>query len=149
MKFYQLPNSNLFTHRLLFLSREATREMYGPRSLLYYICRCDLLLFAFIFRSINPKTQKYLAEFYLLLLASINLLQLSPVNSPISGAVTQKGLTTPLLRRVASICSLCAGAIYVVLRGSPTGSINLVSSPMEIPSVAVLHHPFLCGEIPT
>ena len=32
----------------------------------------------------------------------------------VSGAVPQKGLTTPLTRRVASGCYLCAGAIYVV-----------------------------------
>ena len=30
LKFYQLPNSNLFTHRMLFFSREATSEIYGP-----------------------------------------------------------------------------------------------------------------------
>ena len=78
-----------------------------------------------------------------------NLLQLSPVLVPISGAITRKGLTTPLIRRVASICYLCAGAVYLVLLGSPTGSITLVSSLREIPTVAVLHHPFLFGEIPT
>ena len=35
--FYQLPSSNLFTHCLLFFSREATSETYGPRvsSLIY------------------------------------------------------------------------------------------------------------------
>ena len=47
----------------------------APGSLLYYICLCDLFLFSFIFRSINPKTQKILVEFYLLLFAFINLLQ--------------------------------------------------------------------------
>ena len=31
LRFYQLPNSNLFTRRLLFFSREATSETYGPR----------------------------------------------------------------------------------------------------------------------
>ena len=40
-----------------------------------------------------------------------------------SGAVTRKGLTTPLTRRVASGCYLCAGAVYILLLGSPTGSI--------------------------
>ena len=58
-----------------------------------------------------------------------------------------EGLTAPLLCRVASICSLCAGAVYVVLRGSPTGSITLVSSLREVPTVVVLHHSFLFGEI--
>ena len=33
-------------------------------SLLYHICLQDLFLFAFIFRSINPKIQKYLAAIY-------------------------------------------------------------------------------------
>ena len=131
---------------MVLFSREATSEIYGPRSL-YHICLRDLFLFAFIFRSINPKTQKYLTEFYLLLVASINILQFYPTNLTISGTITQKGLTTPLTRRVASICSLCAGTVYVVLLGSPTGSITLVSSLREIPTVVVLHHPFLFGEI--
>ena len=42
--FYQLPNSNLFTHRLLSFSREATSETYGPRVYLYHI---DLLLLSY------------------------------------------------------------------------------------------------------
>ena len=101
-----------------------------------------------MFRSILSKTQKYLAAVYLLLFASFNLLQFYPVNSLISGTVTLKGLTTPLTCRVASICSLCAGTVYIVLRGSPTGSITMVSSLREIHTVAALHHPFLFGEIP-
>ena len=36
----------------------------APGSLLYYICLCDLFLFAFIFRSIKPKIQKYLDAIY-------------------------------------------------------------------------------------
>ena len=64
-----------------------------------------------------------------------------------SGAVTRKGLTTPLTRRVASGCYLCAGAVYVVLLGSPTGSITLVSFLREIPIALVLHHPFYFEEI--
>ena len=43
LKFYQFPNSNLFTHRLLFFSREATSETYGPGSAFSYICLCGLL----------------------------------------------------------------------------------------------------------
>ena len=62
--FYQLPKSNLFTHRLLFFSREANSETYGPRVSFSYICLCNLFPFAFIFRSIKPKIQKYLAAFY-------------------------------------------------------------------------------------
>ena len=125
----------------------------APGSLLYYICLCDLFLFAFIFRSIFPKTQKYLAALYFILhLLTIYLSNLSyfySVNSTISGTVTRKGLTTPLTRRVASICSLCAGTVYVVLHDSPTGSIILVSSLSEILTVDVPHHSFLFGEIST
>ena len=36
----------------------------APGSLLYYICLRNLFLFAFIFRSIKPKIQKYLAALY-------------------------------------------------------------------------------------
>ena len=53
---------------------------------------------------------------------SINLLQLSHVRLPISGTVTRKGLTTPLTCRVASICSLYEGTIYIVLFGSSLNS---------------------------
>ena len=66
-----------------------------------------------------------------------------------SGIVTQKGLTPPLTRQVARCCYLRAGVVYVVLLGSPTSLIILVSSLREINAVAVLHHPFLFGEIPT
>ena len=87
--------------------------------------------------------------FILFGIRSINLLQLSHVCLPISGAVTRKGLTTPLIQRVASICYLCACDVYVVLLGSPTGLITLVSSLRGIPIIVVLHHPFLFVEIPT
>ena len=88
-------------------------------------------------------------QFILFGIRSINLLELSHVRLPISGTVTRKGLTTPLTRWVASICYLCAGVVYVVLLGSPAGSITLVSSLREIPTVSILHHPFLFGEVPT
>ena len=54
--FYQLLDSNLFTHHLLFFSREATSETYGPGSLSHIICLCDLVFLAFIFSSINCTT---------------------------------------------------------------------------------------------
>ena len=67
LKFYQLPNSNLFIHRLLFFSREGTSEIYSPQvsSLLYLPSRS--ILFSFVFRSINPKTQEYLAAIFIYL----------------------------------------------------------------------------------
>ena len=110
-----------------------------PVSLSHIICRHDLFYLPFIFRSVKPKIQKYLAAifsnlFYLAFreIYLSNLLQFSPVSVPTSGAVTRKGLTTPLTRGVARCCYLCAAAVYIVLLGSPTGSINLVSYLREI-----------------
>ena len=120
----------------------------APESFLSYICLWDLLLFAFIFRSIKPKIQKYLAALYFIWRSIYKFITTSHVHLPISGAVTRKGLTTPLTHRVARCYYLCAGAVYVVLLGSPTGSITLVSYLREIPTIDVLHHPFLFGEIP-
>ena len=106
-------------------------------------------LFAFIFRSIKPKIQKYFAALYFICDLLFQSIIIFSHPRTVSGAVTRKGLTTPLTCRVARICYLCAGAVYVVLLGSPTGSITLVSYLREIPTAVVLHHPFLLGEIPT
>ena len=54
---------------------------------------------------------------------------------------------TGFIALVASSLFVCVGVVYVLLLGSPTGSITLVSSLREIPTVAILHHPFLFGEI--
>ena len=83
-----------------------------------------LLLFSDL---LNQKYKNTLLHFILFSIYLFNLLQFSPVHAPISGAVTRKGLTTPLTRRIASGYYLCAGAVYVVLLDSPTGSITLVS----------------------
>ena len=142
-------SSSIAQHHMLFFSREATSQTYGPRISFHHIYLCDLFSFAFIFRSIKPKIQKYLAAIYLfcdLFIPSTNLPHFLCLSW---GAVPRKGLTTPLTRRVARCCYLCAGDVYVVLLGSPTGSITLVSYLREIPTTAVLHHPFLFGEIPT
>ena len=125
----------------------------APGSLSHIICLCDLFSFAYIFRCIKPKIQKYLAAiysylFYLAFDLSIYYKLFTSVCLS-WGAATRKGLTTPFTHRVASICYFCACAVYILLLGSPTGSITLVSSLREIPTVVVLHHPFLFGEIPT
>ena len=123
-------DSNLFTHRSTYaILREATSETYGPRVLfLIYLPLRSTFCFAFIFRSIKLKIQKYLAAIYFIWHSIYQYLQLSHVCLPISGAVARKGLTAPLTRWVGSICYLCAGVVYVVLLGYPTGSITLVSS---------------------
>ena len=64
MKFYQLPNSNLFTHRLLFSREKPLVKPTAPGSLSYIFAFVIYFSFAFIFRSIKPKIQKYLAAIY-------------------------------------------------------------------------------------
>ena len=55
--FYQLPNSNLFTHRMLFSREKPLVKSTAPGSIFYHI----------VFRSIIPKNQKYLAAIFLYL----------------------------------------------------------------------------------
>ena len=69
--FYQLLDSNLFTHRNTYaISREATSETYGPWVYLpsYYfhikLAISITIYFAiFIFQSISQKYQKYLSYY--------------------------------------------------------------------------------------
>ena len=138
----------MFSHRFLFFSREATSETYSPWVSFHHICLCGLFSLAFICRSIKPKIQKYLTAIYLFRDLFIQSTTFISRYLPILRRPTRKGLTTPLTRRVASICYLCVGVVYIVLLCSPTGSITLVSSLREIPTVDVLHHPFLFGEMP-
>ena len=121
----------------------------APRSLSHIFAFAIYFFLAFIFRPIKPKIQKYLAAFYFICDLFIQSITTFSRPHAISGAVTRKGLTTPLTHRVARCCYLCAGVVYVVLLGSPTGLITLVSYLREIPTADVLHHPFLFGEIPT
>ena len=124
----------------------------APGSLSHIICLCDLFFLAFIFRSIKQKYKNTLLRFISIYFIWRSIyLSITTLSRPhaISGTVTRKGLTTPLTRRVARCCYLCAGAVYIVFLGSPIGSITLFSYLREIPTVAVLHHPSLSGEIPT
>ena len=147
--FYQLPNSNLFTHRLLSFSREATSETYGPRVFFLIYLLVIYFSFALLLRYIKPKIQKYFAALYFicdLFIQSITIFSRLLANF---WHRYPKGIDNPFNTSVASGCYLCAGAVYIVLLGSPTGSITLVSYLREVPTAAVLHHPFLFGEIPT
>ena len=124
----------------------------GPGCLSHIICLCDLFSFMFIFRSINPKTPKYFATTYSHLfichLIYESTTNLPHVHLPILRRRTMEGIDNPFN---TSGCEkyLCAGVVYVVLLGSPAGSITLVSNLREIPTAVVLHHPFLFGEIST
>ena len=95
------------------------------------------------------KPKNTLLHFIIIYLFHVSVRSIYPIYYKFIYLFTSEGLTTPLTRRVASICSLCAGTVYIVLRGSHTGLITLASSLREIPTIDVLHHPFLFGEIPT
>jgi hypothetical protein len=100
-------------------------------SILYHIC-FEIYFYLFLVSDLLfQKPKNTLLHFFITCFISrfieiylSNLHKFYPVNLIISGTVTQKGLTTPLTRRVASICSLCAGTVYIVLLGSPTGLIR-------------------------
>ena len=151
LKFINCPTVICLPTICYFSREKPLVKSTAPGSLSHIFAFAIYFFLAFIFRSIKPKIQKYLAAIFSYL--SFDLYQsttnLSHVCLPILRRHTRKGLTTPLTRRVARICYLCAGAVYAVLLGSPTGSITLVSYLREIPTADVLHHPFLFGEIPT
>ena len=122
----------------------------APGSLSRIFAFAIYFFLAFIIKSIKPKIPCCnFSLFILFSVRSINLLQIYLTSVCHLRHRTRKGWTTPLTCRVARICYLCVGAVYVVLLGSPTGSITLVSHLREIPTIVVLHHPFLFREIPT
>ena len=120
----------------------------APGSLSHILACAIYFFFAFIFRSIKPKIQKYFAALYFI--CDLFIQSITTFSRPRTNLRRRypKGIDNSLTRGVASGCYLCTGAVYVVLLGSPTGSITLVSSLREIPTIVVLHHPFLFGEIP-
>ena len=139
----------IFLPTVCYFSRE--KPLVKPTAWVFFLTYLHAIYFsfAFLFRSIKPKIQKHLAAIYLFRDLFILSTTFTSRYLPILRRRTRKGLATPLTRQVASICYLCAGAVYMVWGGSPTGLITLVSSLREIPTVAILHHPFLFGEIPT
>ena len=109
--FYQLPNSNLFTHRILFCWEKPLVKTMASRSIFYHILKpkipcCNFLLFIVF------------CVFCLIYLSKTIQFNL---------ACNCWGIDNPFARWVARICCLCAGDVYIVLLGSPTGLITLVS----------------------
>ena len=147
MKFYQLPSSNIFP-TVCYFSREKPLVKPTPSGVSHIFAFAIYFSFAFIFRSIEPKIKNTLLHFILFGVRSINLLQLSPVLVPISGAVTRKGLTTPLTRRVASGCYfVCMGYLRCVAWFSYWfDNLGFISKGNIYHRCAA--HPFLFGEIP-
>ena len=134
---------------MCYFSREATSEIYSPRvySLSYWLS--DLLFTTFIFSLLFQKPKNTLLHFFftyfILCFCEIYLPKLLQTNLSFS----RGGIDNP------SYASGCKYLFFVSryrlhsVAWSPTGSITLVSSLREIPTVAVLHHPFLFGEILT
>ena len=149
MNFYQLPTV-ICLPTICYFSREKPLVKPTSTGSLFIIFAFAMYFPLHLFSDLlNQKYKNTLLQF---ICSTIYLSYLPLFTSrylPILRCHTRKGLTTPLTRRVASICYLCAGAVYVVLLGYPTSSIILVSYMREIPTAAVLHHPFLFGEIPT
>ena len=108
MKFYQFPNNNCFPTVCYFSREKPLVKPTAPGSLFI------IFAFAFIFRSIKPKIQKYLAAIYLFCDLFILSTTFTSRYLPILRRRTQKGLTTPLTRRVASICYLCRCHLCIV-----------------------------------
>ena len=124
LKFYQLPNSNLFTHHLLFFWEKPLVKPTAPGSLSHIICLSDIFSLAFIFRSINIKIQKTLLHISIYFIWRSIYQFTTKLFTFVClswGAATRKGLTAPFTRWVASSCYLCAGVVYAVLLDtSPT-----------------------------
>ena len=95
--FYQLLNSNLFTHRMFCFKREASSETYGSR--VYFP--------SYIFRSINKKPKNTLLQFicFYFSLRFSNLLYLSL--SDLILASDREGIDNPFSRCVQVFVSLC------------------------------------------
>ena len=98
--FYQLPNGNLFTHHLLFFSREATSETYRPRVFFLIYLVAIYFSFAFLFRSIKPKKYKNtLLQFILIYFIRHSIYQyttnLPHVRLPILRRRTPEGIDNP------------------------------------------------------
>ena len=86
--FYQLPNSNFSTHRMLFLGREASSENYGPQVYFYHITKTKNTLLQFI-------DVYFISRFFYLLYLSLPDLIL---------ASNREGIDNPFIALGASIC---------------------------------------------
>ena len=100
-EFYQFPNSNCFPVICYFVRENPLVKPTAPGSVFIifaFAIYFPLLLFS------DLLNQKYLAALYFIWRSIYQYLLLSHVRLPIFGAATRKGLTTPFIRRVASIC---------------------------------------------
>ena len=102
---------------MLFSREKHLVKSMAPRSTSYHI----------IFISIYPKTKNTLLHFFFIYFICVLVRSSYQISYNLIYLNTEEGLTTPLTRWVASFCGLYAGVVYIVLLGSPTGLITLVS----------------------
>ena len=96
--FYQLLDSNLFTHRNTYaILREATSETYGPGSIFDHISFQSTFICIFTFPIYIIKYQKYI---YLIILSL----------SDLTFASGREGIDNPFIALVASSLFVCVGA---------------------------------------
>ena len=98
--FYQLLDSNLFTHRNTYaILREATSETYGPGSTLYHISFQSTILVYYLFCNLYFPiyTTNIPKIFVLLSLSDLTL------------ASGRKGIDNPFIALVARFLIVCAG----------------------------------------
>ena len=139
---------------LCYFSREKPLvKPTGPGSLSHIIWLCDLLLFAFISRSIKPKIKKYLAAiysylFYLAFDLSIyyNFIH---VRLPILGRRYPKGIDNPFYTSGCEyLLFVCRGCLRCGAWFSYWfDNLGLITEGNTYCRCA--DHPFLFGEIPT
>ena len=97
-QFYQLLDSNLFTHRNTYvILREATSETYGPGSLFHYIKSLSILS-NLVYYFCNLYFPIYIIKIPKIFILSYYLYQIS------LSQVAVKGLTTPLSRWLRVLC---------------------------------------------
>ena len=143
-----MHNSNSFIHYLLFFSREATSEIYGPRisSLLYLPSRSIFICFYFqIYYTKNTKIPCCVL-FYLRSIYSIydNLFPSAHHLWRRYSKGIDNPFNTPGCEYLLFVCRCC----LLGMRRFTYWFDNLVSPLREIPTVSILHHPFLFGQIP-
>ena len=96
--FYQLLNSNLFTHRNTYaILREATSETYGPR---VYLLSYLLSIYFYLHLTFCIYLIKYQKYIYLILLSLLDL----------TFASGREGIDNPFIALVASSLLVCVGS---------------------------------------
>ena len=133
---------------MLSFSREATSETYGPRVFFLIYLLCDLFFCTFYSDLLNQKYKNTLLHFILFTIYLFNLLQLSPVHAPLE-APYPKGIDNPFNTSGCEVLLfVCRGWLRCVAWFTYWfDNLGFISEGNA--SVAVLHHPFLFGEIPT